>query len=104
MFWTRWSPWSNGQRSGLQQLHEEMNRLFDRWGGRNFQTFPALNVWEDGDALVVEAELPGLALDDLEIFVTGRNQLTIKGERKFPRTPRALCTGRSVASVNSCGR
>ena len=41
-----------------------------------------MNVWEEGEALVVEAELPGLALEDLDIFVTGHNQLTIKGERK----------------------
>src|SRR5207249_4814583 len=72
------------------QLHvfqNEMNRLFDRWGedgGRPqpWTTFPLINVWEVGDDLHVEAELPGLNLDDLEIFVTGNNQLTLKGERK----------------------
>jgi HSP20 family protein len=35
---------------------------------------------------VVEAELPGLDLKDLEIFVTGGTQLTLKGERK-PQAP-----------------
>ena len=30
----------------------------------------------------IEAELPGQDLKDLEIYVTGGNQLTIKGERK----------------------
>jgi len=72
------------------QLHlfqNEMNRLFDRWGedgGRSqtWTTFPPINVWEVGDDLEVEAELPGLRLEDLEIFVTGNNQLTLKGERK----------------------
>ena len=41
-----------------------------------------MNVWEDNDTVFVEAELPGLDLKDLEIYVTGRNQLTLKGERK----------------------
>ena len=49
-------------------------------------TFPPVNVWEEGDAVLVEAELPGLDLKDLEIYVTGGNQLTVKGERK-PLTP-----------------
>lgn len=74
----------------LQQFQDEMNRLFDRWGnGREWAgpaRFPALNVWEDGEEVYVEAELPGLNLKDLEIYVSGGNQLTIKGERK-PNLP-----------------
>jgi len=70
----------------LSELNQEMNRLFDRWGesGRAFltSTFPAVNVWEEGENLIVEAELPGLELSEIEIYVTGQNQLTIKGERK----------------------
>ncbi|MCI0639143.1 MAG: Hsp20/alpha crystallin family protein [Gemmataceae bacterium] len=81
MFWTRFNPFSNRVWNDLQQLQGEMFRWFDRphWG---VAAFPAVNVWEDGDSLHVEAELPGLQLEDLEIFVTGNNQLTIKGERK----------------------
>jgi HSP20 family protein len=66
-----------------------MNQLFDRWGGDGGRflnnlvgAYPPVNVWEDTDAVHVEAELPGLNLNDLEIYVTGGNQLTIKGERK----------------------
>jgi HSP20 family protein len=74
----------------LQQLQGEMNRLFDRWGGGDGGVaegvFPALNVWEEGDQVVVEAEVPGLDLKDLEIYVLGGNQLSIKGERK-PNVP-----------------
>ena len=73
----------------LQQFQSEMNRLFDRWsdGGARagaVATFPAVNVWEEGDEVLVEAELPGLNLKDLEIYVTGGNQLTLQGERKPP--------------------
>src|SRR5207249_4919202 len=73
----------------LQQFQSEMNHLFDRWsdGGwsRGFTAaYPAVNVWEEADAVYVEAELPGLDRKDLEIYVTGGNQVTLKGERKAP--------------------
>ena len=89
MLMTRWSPFSDTWRN-FNRLHDEMNRLFDRYGtdGSNWPTpavsYPALNVWEDADHLYAEAELPGMELNDLEIFVTGDNQLSIKGERKTP--------------------
>jgi HSP20 family protein len=71
----------------MQQLQTEMNRLFDRWGdggrGRGYAaTYPAVNVWEDAENVFVEAELPGVDGKELEIHVTGGNQLTLKGERK----------------------
>jgi HSP20 family protein len=71
----------------LQQLQGEMNRLFDRWGAGDgplsaYTAQPALNVWEEGDYVYLEAELPGLELKDLEIYVTGGTQLTLKGERR----------------------
>jgi len=89
MFFTRWTPLNNPVWNQLHDLQGEVNRLFDRWGdqGRHFlglAGFPALNVWEDDDALFLEAELPGMELNDVEIYVTGHNQLTIKGERKPP--------------------
>lgn len=86
---TRWSPFGN-LWNPLQQFQSEMNRLFDRYsdGGSRFEQpgFPALNVWEDTDSVFVEAELPGVEFKDLEIYVTGGNQLTVKGERK-PAVP-----------------
>lgn len=85
---SRWQSF-NPVWNQLNQLQSEMNQLFDRWGtdggrflGNLVGAFPPVNVWEDADAVHVEAELPGLDLKDLEIYVTGGNQLTIKGERK----------------------
>jgi len=72
----------------LQQFQREMNRLFDRWtpdGGTSrglAATYPAVNVWEDTDSVWLEAELPGLKLEDLELYVTNGNQFTLKGERQ----------------------
>jgi HSP20 family protein len=90
---TRWQPFSPVFNQ-LQQLQQEMNQLFDRWGGdgpsRWFAGFPAVNVWEDANLVYLEAELPGLDRKDLEIYVTGGNQLTIKGERKETRTEKGV--------------
>lgn len=81
---TRWQPFSPLWNQ-LQQFQGEMNRVFDRWNGSGpgLAAYPTVNVWEDGDQLHVEAELPGLDLKDLEIFVTGGNELTIKGNRQL---------------------
>jgi HSP20 family protein len=84
---SRWSPLNN-LWNPLQQFQSEMNRLFDRWAGDErlpgLGGYPALNVWEDAERCFVEAELPGVELADLEIFVTGGNQLTLKGQRRQP--------------------
>ncbi len=89
MFWSRWAPLSHPVWGQLHDLQGEVNRIFDQWSdrGRNFlglAAFPGVNLWEENDSLVLETELPGLELKDLEIYVTGHNQLTIKGERKPP--------------------
>ena len=47
---------------------------------------PALNVWEDAEAFHVEAEVPGLSQDQLQVAVTHKTQLLIQGERK-PQEP-----------------
>ena len=87
----RWQ-FSNPMWNQLDHLQREMNRLFERWGGEGNRAtttggeYPALNVWEEADHVTVEAELPGVAQDKLEIYVTGGNQLRIKGERQ-PSVP-----------------
>jgi HSP20 family protein len=87
---SRWQPFQPVWNQ-LRQLQSEMNRLFDRWGdgGRAPAAFPPVNVWEEGEAVFVEAELPGMGQNDLEVYVTGGNQLTLKGERK-PLVPEKI--------------
>lgn len=93
---TQWQPFGPGVWNQLQQLQSEMNQLFNRWSGDGHRglgfsaAFPAVNVWEDADSVYVEGELPGLDLKDLEIYVTGGNQLTIKGERKQPQLEKGV--------------
>lgn len=43
-------------------------------------TFPAVNVWEDDRNLYAEAEVAGLAMENLEVLVHG-NELTLQGNR-----------------------
>jgi HSP20 family protein len=87
MAMSRWQPFNTPLWNTLQGLQHDMNRVFDRWGqdGGNLfgvRAYPLINDWEDAEIVFVEAELPGLDLKDLSIYVTGGNQLTIKGERK----------------------
>ena len=85
MLTTRWQP--NVLWNEMNRFRDEVNRLFDANGmqGRGGPSFavayPPLNIWEDVERVYVEAELPGMGLDDLEILVTG-DQLSIRGERK----------------------
>lgn len=93
MLRTRWAPWGTSVWNELQQLQHDLNQAFDRWNepgaGPGWSAFPALRVWEQDHDLYVEAELPGVELDQLEIFVTGGNQLTIKGGRRLPTVDKA---------------
>jgi HSP20 family protein len=45
---------------------------------------PPVDIYEDGDNLVLKAELPGINPDDVEIRVED-NTLYLKGERKFEK-------------------
>ncbi|MGB1709067.1 MAG: Hsp20/alpha crystallin family protein, partial [Rubripirellula sp.] len=46
------------------------------------QVHPKVNIWDDADSFLLEAELPGVELQDVEIFVREGDQLSLKGERK----------------------
>ena len=91
MFFPRWQQSLHPVFSQLHQLQGEMNRLLDRWGDQGgapvfAAEYPLVNVWEDTDAVFVEAEVPGLDPKDLEVLVSENNQLTLKGERRPPAT------------------
>lgn len=73
----------------LEELRDELDRLWTSltaapplhgWGMRPDGAFPAVNVRESGDAITVEAELPGLDAGDVDISVTG-DELVLKGSR-----------------------
>ncbi len=74
--------------NGLSRLHSEMGDLFDgffRGLDRPFsgyKAWPAIDVAEEKDSILVRAEVPGCKADDIEISVYG-NKLTISGEKKL---------------------
>ena len=69
-------------------LRREMDRLWDNFGAgpsrgphSRAAAYPAMNVWDAGDTICVEAEVPGISKDDLEITAVG-NELAVKGRRQ----------------------
>jgi len=66
---------------------DEMDRMFGRPGApiglRSVPrgTFPAMNVYDRGDSVMLTAEIPGVKADDLELSVLN-DSVTLKGQRK----------------------
>ena len=79
---TRWDPFQDvlSLREAMNQLMEEsFVRPTAAQGGQNF--VPALDLSENAEGYLVEAALPGLKPEDVEITVEN-NVLTIKGETR----------------------
>jgi HSP20 family protein len=80
----QWEPLSE-----LEQVTERMRRMLDQTFGSFGRPSPAaargwsplVDIEEADDAYVVEAELPGVKRDDVNIELVG-NELTITGEVK----------------------
>jgi HSP20 family protein len=82
MLMTRWAPFSD-LWGKMTQFRNEMDWLFESvgfgdgsWPGLA-AAYPAVNAWEDADKIYAEAELPGMELSDLEIYVTRRRPTAI---------------------------
>jgi HSP20 family protein len=85
MAMARWSPFQE-----VPTLREAMDRLFEQsfvrpsgWTGNGWQGGLPLDVYMDGDDYVVEAALPGLNPDSVNVSVLG-NQVTISGDYPAP--------------------
>lgn len=76
----------------LKSLQDEMTRLFTGNVGGSFNReemlnngwSPRVDIYEDKNHLVLEAELPGMNREDFEISVEN-NVITLKGERRFEK-------------------
>jgi HSP20 family protein len=76
-------------RHPLHQLRGEVDRLLggffrpaaDGLVSSVFRGQPAINVWEEGDALLVEMEVPGVKSEQVDISVVG-DELSIKLDRQ----------------------
>ena len=75
----------------LRSLQDEINRAFSSnfaRGGDSELTrgawSPSVDIYENKDQIVLEAELPGMKPEDVNISVEN-NVLTLHGERKFEK-------------------
>jgi len=69
----------------MERIRSEMDHLFADFmrGGplaADTGTFPALNVIEEGDKILIHAQVPGVEAENIEISVQG-NTLSVRGER-----------------------
>jgi len=80
-------PYRKRDRGDLASLHREMDDLFNSFFGGwpttalEGRVWPAMDVSEDENEVVVTAEVPGCKADDVDIAVHG-NTLSITGEKK----------------------
>lgn len=79
----RYEPWGL-----MNQLHSEMNRLFDRGPGADgdgslaaTDWVPAVDIKEEAERFVIHADVPGVDPKNIEITMED-GTLTLKGERK----------------------
>jgi HSP20 family protein len=82
----RWNPWRD-----YDLLQREMNRVLEDWSGRSGEKakdlcttdwVPNVDIYEDKEAIVVTAELPGMTEKEVKVQVEER-VLTLSGEKKF---------------------
>ena len=69
--------------NAISHVRNEVERMFDNVFPFNSGTrsYPSFNMIEDQDRIYVEAEMPGVRMDDLEITVAN-GLLTITGRRE----------------------
>lgn len=67
----------------MDGFRQEVDRLFGRQIlSPHGAAAPALNVWEDEGAFYVEADLPDVPADKLDVTIKEGNRLALTGERK----------------------
>ena len=88
---TRYDPFRD-----LKTLQDEVNRLFSTNFSRSFGDegiargawTPNVDIFENKDEIVLEAELPGMNREDFELTIEN-NVLTLRGERRFEKRDEA---------------
>ncbi len=79
--------WQDDWFSPMQHIQGTMNRMFnDLFGETTLPAIPeywapAVNMYQEGDNLVIEAALPGFSKEEVEVTAI-ENTLQIKGEHK----------------------
>lgn len=78
---TRWEPFRE-----MRRIHDMLDRAMDeslttsgRGDGNWFEGLAPIDVYQTDDEVVVEASMPGVQPEDIDISVTG-DTLTMRGE------------------------
>ncbi len=79
---SRWYPIRE-----VATLQDRVNSLFQDFGGDNGTVTtasfaPAVDVYENGEKVVLKLDIPGIKEEDLDIRVENQT-LSVRGERKF---------------------
>ncbi|NOZ84354.1 MAG: Hsp20/alpha crystallin family protein [Epsilonproteobacteria bacterium] len=78
-----WRPFEE-----IGTLHEKINKLFDNVSGKEAKDessfLPAVDIYTEGNNLVIEAEIPGIDKKDIDLKVED-NVLTIRGRKEFKK-------------------
>jgi HSP20 family protein len=83
----KWDPFRD-----LISIQDRMNRLFEQTLSRSRAEegvsattwTPAVDIYETAETIVMKAELPGVAREDIQIQIN-ENTLMLKGERRFAK-------------------
>jgi HSP20 family protein len=91
------SAWDRSPFNAMQRFADDMDRLFDDFGlGRGLRLSPRwsspgaegwapdIDVYQKNDQLIIKADLPGLAQEDVSVNITDR-VVSIQGERRTER-------------------
>ncbi len=82
----RWNPWR--EMSTLQhRVNHLFNEPFFRSDSENDELrmgswYPAVDMFDDGETIVIKAELPGMDKKDISVDIEDR-VLTLSGERSY---------------------
>jgi HSP20 family protein len=79
------------ENHGLPSLRDEVESFFSQAlggarisGGAAVRALPSLDLYEEPEMYVVELDMPGVRLQDLDISIRGR-RLTLSGRREMVR-------------------
>lgn len=96
MFWTRSMP--QIEKATIRRNRDIFGRLLGPQSSVGTHArFPGCNIWADDEGAVLTSEIPGFALEDIAITVSGR-EITIKGACKNQEPEK----GKTLRRERSC--
>ena len=77
----RWRPMERDWMKEMERSFEDIRRTIGWEPAESVGWSPDVNIFEKGDDVVLEADLPGLTKDHIHVEVQNQS-LTLRGERK----------------------